>query len=416
MHSSSPRTVVFASIVVAHIFSAAASKGDQCAYVTGTAPSGSISAINVATNQVAATIAAHTDGEIAIAADGKTAYVATGADAVLVIDTAAKAVTATIPVGHTPSRIALSPNGRDLYVANRGDDSVTVIDATRQTVVATIGLPDHEDLVTDISFVGPRTVAVSPDGLRVYVTRDYRDENLESEILTYEAGTNVIIERSGSLEENMHRIAVTRDGSVLYATLAGGASDSPWYTSLGVFDSATGTLRRRIPVVDNQDQESPVRIGDVAIAADGQVYVANTSFDSVAVIDPAAAAVIVQIPVGQRPEGIAVTPDGKAVYVANSGSGTVSVISTATHAVADTITVGGGPHSIVIVSASCPKPALAAASSGGGGCSIASVRQASAADALLFVSPALLLCLYVRRMRKLSSVDGGLSTVPLRFR
>jgi YVTN family beta-propeller protein len=45
--------------------------------------------------------------------------------------------------------------------------------------------------------------------------------------------------------------------------------------------------------------------------------------------------------VGNRPEGVAVTPDRKRAYVTNMNSDTLSVIDTATNTVVATILMGG---------------------------------------------------------------------------
>ncbi|WP_256332130.1 MULTISPECIES: YncE family protein [unclassified Streptomyces] len=51
----------------------------------------------------------------------------------------------------------------------------------------------------------------------------------------------------------------------------------------------------------------------------------------------------VSIPVGDTPQGIALTPSGARAYVANRGSNTVSVIDTATNTVTATVPVGDAP-------------------------------------------------------------------------
>jgi YVTN family beta-propeller protein len=68
----------------------------------------------------------------------------------------------------------------------------------------------------------------------------------------------------------------------------------------------------------------------------------------VAVIDTAKGQVIRTIPVGRRPWGIAVTPDGRRVYTANGLSNDVSAIDTATGRVVATIKVGEGAWGIAI--------------------------------------------------------------------
>jgi YVTN family beta-propeller protein len=61
--------------------------------------------------------------------DGKRLYLTNGGDAsVMVIDTAADKVVATIPVGQRPWNMALTRDGAKLYVANGRSDSVSVID------------------------------------------------------------------------------------------------------------------------------------------------------------------------------------------------------------------------------------------------------------------------------------------------
>src|SRR4029079_19818266 len=50
------------------------------------------------------------------------------------------------------------------------------------------------------------------------------------------------------------------------------------------------------------------------------VYVSTEEGGEVIAIDPAKAAIAARIPVGKRPRGMKVSPDGKLLYVALSGS------------------------------------------------------------------------------------------------
>jgi len=90
-----------------------------------------------------------------------------------------------------------------------------------------------------------------------------------------------------------------------------------------------------------------VAVGLVAWVADATaapyIYVTNNGFASpgppstVSVIDAAIDEIVTEIPVGPFPNGVTVSPDGRAVYVANSDSTTVSVIDAATNTVRTTI-------------------------------------------------------------------------------
>ena len=59
-------------------------------------------------------------------------------------------------------------------------------------------------------------------------------------------------------------------------------------------------------------------------------------------------ALVTLIPVGQRPWGIAISPDGRKLYTANGLSNDVSVIDTSTNKVIATIKVGDGPWGIAV--------------------------------------------------------------------
>jgi len=57
---------------------------------------------------------------------------------------------------------------------------------------------------------------------------------------------------------------------------------------------------------------------------------------------------VASIPVGRRPWGIAITPDGQTLYTANGLSGDVSVIDTATRRVMATIKAGAGAWGVAL--------------------------------------------------------------------
>jgi YVTN family beta-propeller protein len=64
-----------------------------------------------------------------MAPDGKRVYISNGKDGtVSAIDTSDNTVLATIPVGKRPWNMAITPDGKKLYVANGRSNSVTVID------------------------------------------------------------------------------------------------------------------------------------------------------------------------------------------------------------------------------------------------------------------------------------------------
>ena len=103
-------------------------------------------------------------------------------------------------------------------------------------------------------------------------------------------------------------------------------------------------------------------------------YITNLDANTVSVIDTTSNTVADTIPVGSRPGGVAVTPDGSTVYVANEGAYTVSVIAMASNTV--TATIPGFSEPIAFGVFIGPPPVLATPPSGTAcnGCSTAPSR------------------------------------------
>jgi YVTN family beta-propeller protein len=105
---------------------------------------------------------------------------------------------------------------------------------------------------------------------------------------------------------------------------------------------------------DKNQKLAEVPVGDeprcVAITPDDKkVYVTNAVSGTVSVIDAAKYSILKTIAVGAEPTGCALSFDGAKLYVANFSSDSVSVIDTSTDSVAKTITgVGAKPRAIAV--------------------------------------------------------------------
>jgi YVTN family beta-propeller protein len=192
----------------------------------------------------------------------------------------------------SPLGIAVNPAGTRVYVSNHENNTMSVIDTTTNSVIATVGVGSY-----------PAGVAVNPDGTRVYVA------NGGCCYPTYGANISVI-------DTSTNTVVATIGGFLGWFGAAGGIAVSPSGTMLYV----------------NGQYES-------------LVYAVDTSTNSV----------VAKIPVEPTPIGVAVTPDGTRLYVTSpaiagvSGyKNIVSVIDTATNTVVTTIAVGSGPYSIGI--------------------------------------------------------------------
>ena len=92
-------------------------------------------------------------------------------------------------------------------------------------------------------------------------------------------------------------------------------------------------MRRRRGQTDTSRPRRTGRGSDASLYLTNQVYVIDTRTNTV----------VTTVPVGLRPNGIGVTPDGTRVLVANSADRSISVIDTSTNQVVQTLSLGGAP-------------------------------------------------------------------------
>jgi YVTN family beta-propeller protein len=105
------------------------------------------------------------------------------------------------------------------------------------------------------------------------------------------------------------------------------------------------------PVSAQTNSGGPTNSGPIAITPDDkQVWAVNPDNASVSVLNVESDAnqKVAEIEVGQEPNNLAISPNGRTVYVANTVSGTVSVIDAGTREIAATITVGTEPYGLAL--------------------------------------------------------------------
>ena len=304
--ASSPTPTVAGVIpVAAGPQSGAITPDGKFAYVTSV-NTHSITVVDMATNSVVGSIpiSAGPPQYVAFTPDGKTAYISvydelhnTG-NAVLVLDTATRAVTASIPAEKFPYAIAISPDGRQVYVPNHDVNLVSVVNTATNTVVQKIAVKPN-----------PHCVAYSINGRRAYIA------NHSSNIVTVLDTKNGAILSEIPVGRSPHALAMSPDRARVYVV----DYDSD---EVSVIDPATNTVAATIKV-----QREPQSI---AFAPDSKhAYVVNDGSNTVSVIDTATNQVTATVGVGQDPTHVFVTPDGKHAYVTNISSNDVTVLNTA---------------------------------------------------------------------------------------
>lgn len=149
---------------------------------------------------------------IAIAPDGRTAYVASqqpGATALVVLDLAGRREVGRVPLAKTPRAAAFSPDGSALYFTLAGSDAVQVLDPLRNQVVAQIPVG-----------TSPHHVLFTPNGKYALVVVQGPGE------LAVINPTSRQVVGTVAVGKFPHWIALTSDGSTAYVTNEGGNSVS----------------------------------------------------------------------------------------------------------------------------------------------------------------------------------------------
>ena len=106
-----------------------------------------------------------------------------------------------------------------------------------------------------------------------------------------------------------------------------------------------------VVIVNVAGATSPITVGTSPSGvtydpAQGEIYVANSGYNTVSVISDSSNSVIKTVIVGTSPTGIVYDAGMHEIYVTNYISNTVSVISDSSYSVVKTITVGTSPSNI----------------------------------------------------------------------
>lgn len=305
----------------------------------------SVSVIDTGTEQVIATIAVGKRPRgLKLNADGSLLYVAVSglpkcppsvpdaecaklkrdlqADGIARIDTATLKLTRVLKSGSDPEQFDLSRDGKRLFVSNEDSAQATVLDTGTGSIVASIPM-GHE----------PEGVRVAPNGKWVIVTSE-----TDNALSLIDAASLKVL-KTIPVGARPRDLAFTPDSGVAYVSGEGDAS------LMRVPIPAGAPVTRVV-----QLQKSARPMGVVFDAARDRVYMTTGRGGTVAAValEGGVEKLITEVPVGARPWGIALSPDGERLYTANGSSNDVTVVDTSSLRVVKKIPVGQGPWGVVL--------------------------------------------------------------------
>ena len=258
----------------------------------------------------------------------------------------------TIKVGSQPSGIAIAKNGRLALVANRDGRSITVlsIDGTDVNVKSTMPLTD--------SVV---SVAITPDG-KTALAAKFAVHKLA--VLAV-SSDGALTDTKADLPVGLYpwTVTVSEDGQRALVTNIGAnaASDGNAKTvSVVDLSGAQPKVIQHVSVGDAPEGVSFSRDGRLAAvtilqgsydAPKGAWWRKDTGVMTVLRLGSSAVSVASSVPVGAFPEGVAFSADGRFAYVGNFASSTLSIVPVGkdgTAAAPTTMQLPGPPASLRI--------------------------------------------------------------------
>lgn len=265
---------------------------------------------------------------LTISRDDRTLYVLDqGNWRVVLIDTATHQRIATVPTGVNPFTLAVSPDGHRLYVANSGLFEYQRIPGVERDHLLSTGL--HFPPFANLS-VQARNGTIA-EGHAIPALGDPNDLR-GSSLWTYDVADRMHPAVSARLRLGAP-ITGTENGVVGGASPSGIVADARHvYVSLAHEDavaeiSADGSsLQQTIALSPfsraqfHDDSDRPLRgvIPAGMAILDRRLYVAEAGIDAVAIVSTQTNRILGHIPVGWFPAAVAIAPNGHSLYVVNA--------------------------------------------------------------------------------------------------
>jgi YVTN family beta-propeller protein len=251
---------------------------------------------------------------VAVAPDGRRYYISNEAESTLdVVDTKTLKVTRNIPLSGHPNNIAISKDGRRVYVSIAvAPGAVDVVDTASQEKVKSIPVKGavHNTYVTPD---GKYVVSGSIPSKTVTVI----DAQTETPVWSLQMDLGI---RPMAFNTNP-------DGSTkwIFVQLSG-------FNGFAVVDFATHKEINRIKLPDLPPGKAPFLVGGneshgMAVTSDGKTIVVNSRLNTALyAYSLPDLKLLGSADVGESPDWVTLTPDGKTAYVANAASNSVSVV------------------------------------------------------------------------------------------
>ncbi|KQR75885.1 YncE family protein [Rhizobium sp. Leaf341] len=256
--------------------------------------------------------------------------VSTVTNSVTFIDTATNAVKGTTYVGRNPHEAFFTPDGREVWATVRGEDYLSVIDATTFKEMGRIPTTS-----------GPGMTKFSRDGKLAFVANSFNPV-----LEVFDVASHALVKRIPVVSPFVPFVQVSPDGSDVWLT----------HKDVGKVTRVDARTLEVKEVIDSGPISNHLGFGTV----DGEtlVYVTIGGENVVKVYKPGETTQLVAtIPVGALPHGIWGSEDGSRIFVGLENGDKADVIDTAEQKVVAEIPIGQAPQALVFVPGAVPEGA-----------------------------------------------------------
>jgi YVTN family beta-propeller protein len=304
---------------------------------------GSVSVIDTGKNVVIATIPVHREPYfLDVDSAGEFAYVAnSGSNSVSILDLKARREIAEIQTGDGPGLARISPDGKSLVVTNRIGNSVTIIDAKSRQVRKTVdGCPGATDAV------------ILPDSSKAFVACSGGHQLLAIALERSSDSTGParpdVLEALLDVGHSPVHLALKPDGGELFVSNFDSDSISEVVTGTddvgGAYMMGSRPVRGLVSIDNSLLYVSNFRSGEITLYSidDGKRIGSSKAGDGGS------------IHVGDGPDALAFSADGRLLFAVDVRSGDVAVIRTSTRSLFTLLPTGRQPNAIAVKSFQLP--------------------------------------------------------------
>lgn len=253
--------------------------------------------------------------------------------AILFLDTVTDKVVASVPTTGVPNQLAATPDGRWVYVAINDKGTADIIDVRQAKVAKTLGIGQR-----------PHNCYCPPGARHMYVT-SIGDHLVKQ----FDYAQDHALKQTVRFDGAVRPLCVTHDEKWLFVALEG-LHGFAWAELAG--GKQVGRMEQPLPPPEKRSKFAYMNTHGLELRpGDRELWVTSFIGNGLMVYDITAAAprYVTTVPVGDAPNWLTFSPDGKFAYSANAGANSITIVNCETRTALKEIKVGPVPKRLLEV-------------------------------------------------------------------